>query len=164
MPVIIFSPFYFFLDHPLSQLYQKTVKSCVGSEIRENFTCVTELSSECKVHLTAAGKALATKSWLSGRGLFCPLLAALARTKVCKMSKATDCNPVDTLSPSASKMDTNVGIRRLSKDAEHSPVLVAITLNMSSISDVRTWSRTIQNLNITQIHHQMIFYTFIDSL
>ena len=135
-----FSQFYFFLEPPsITTLSKDCVKSCVGSEIRENFTCVTELSSECKVHLTAAGKALATKSWLSGRGgLFPALLAALARTKVCKMSKATDCNPVDTLSPSASKMDTNVGIRRLSKDAEHSPVLVAITLNMSSISDVRT--------------------------
>ena len=39
---------------------------------------MTELSSECKVHLTAAGKALATKSWLSGGSLLAVAAAAVA--------------------------------------------------------------------------------------
>ena len=72
-------------------------------------TWVTALSSERKVHLTAAGKAFTTKIWLKGLDWmvgFSPDLLLLttpyARTRVCKISNATAWSPVETLSPSAS--------------------------------------------------------------
>ena len=66
-------------------------------------------------------------------------VAALALTKACKMSKATDCSPVDTLSASASNMETRVGMSRDSKELEQ-PGVMAMVLKMSSANEVRTGS------------------------
>ena len=96
------------------------------------------------------------------------------------MSKATDCNAEVTLSPSASRMDTKVGTRRLSKDSEQRGEVEAMTLKMSSVSGMRTWSEksywkileTVANYLIKAISlkarlyssHMKLFEIFLQSL
>lgn len=104
--------------------------------IINNLTCVTALSSDCKVHRTAAGKAEATNNCDSGLG-FSPFDPALARTKVCNTSKATACNPRVTLAPSVSRIETKVGTSLDSMDAVH-PGVKAMTLKMSWAKEVNT--------------------------